>query len=70
MNINTILLGNNIDTLKTIPDKSVNCCVTSPPYYGLRSYDENTVTINPDLSAEKKAWLEKELEKRGIYERQ
>lgn len=24
--------------LKTLPDKSVNCCVTSPPYYGLRDY--------------------------------
>ena len=35
---NTILPGNNIDTLKTIPDSYVNCCVTSPPYYGLRDY--------------------------------
>lgn len=24
--------------LRTLPDKSVNCCVTSPPYYGLRDY--------------------------------
>ena len=24
--------------LKRLPDKSVNCCVTSPPYYGLRDY--------------------------------
>src|SRR5208282_4759288 len=21
------------------PDESVNCCVTSPPYFGLRDYD-------------------------------
>ena len=40
--INRILLGNNIDTLKTIPDKSVHCCVTSPPYYGLRDYGTAT----------------------------
>jgi len=39
---NRILIGNNIDTLKTIPDKSVNCCVTSPPYYGLRDYGTAT----------------------------
>ena len=24
--------------LKTIPDNSIDCCVTSPPYYGLRDY--------------------------------
>ena len=35
---NRILPGNNIDTLKSLPDRSVDCCVTSPPYYGLRDY--------------------------------
>ena len=35
---NRILHGNNIDTLKTLPDNSVDCCVTSPPYFGLRDY--------------------------------
>ena len=24
--------------MQTIPEKSVNCCVTSPPYFGLRDY--------------------------------
>lgn len=24
--------------LRTLPDRSANCCVTSPPYYGLRDY--------------------------------
>lgn len=33
-----ILHGNAIDVLKTLPDESVNCCVTSPPYYALRDY--------------------------------
>ena len=37
MNIN-IRNGNVIDELKKIPDESVDCIVTSPPYYGLRSY--------------------------------
>lgn len=34
----TVLQGNCIDVLKTLPDKSVQCCVTSPPYYALRDY--------------------------------
>ena len=33
-----ILQGNCVETLKTIPDESVDCCITSPPYYGLRDY--------------------------------
>jgi site-specific DNA-methyltransferase (adenine-specific) len=37
----TILPGNSLDTLKTLPDKSVDCCVTSPPYYMLRNYGGN-----------------------------
>lgn len=35
---NQILIGDNRKILPTLPDKSVNCCVTSPPYYGLRDY--------------------------------
>jgi DNA modification methylase len=31
-------LGNCIDVLKTLPDESVQCCVTSPPYWNLRDY--------------------------------
>lgn len=33
-----ILQGDNREVLKTLPDESVHCCVTSPPYWGLRSY--------------------------------
>lgn len=38
MQINTII---NIDTrtgLKELPDNSIDCCVTSPPYFNLRDY--------------------------------
>ena len=31
-------LGDTLDVLRTLPDESVSCCVTSPPYYGLRDY--------------------------------
>ncbi|WP_434695214.1 site-specific DNA-methyltransferase [Pseudomonas sp. Z1-14] len=33
-----ILVGDCIDMMRTLPDQSVQCCVTSPPYYGLRDY--------------------------------
>lgn len=33
-----ILQGDALERLKEIPDESVDMCVTSPPYYGLRDY--------------------------------
>jgi len=33
-----IFHGDCRETLKTLPDASVHCCVTSPPYFGLRDY--------------------------------
>lgn len=33
-----ILIGDSRERLKDIPDGSVHCCVTSPPYFGLRDY--------------------------------
>jgi len=35
---NVILQGNCIDVLKTLPDESVDCVMTSPPYWALRDY--------------------------------
>lgn len=34
----TILTGDALAVLRTLPDQSVQCCVTSPPYWGLRDY--------------------------------
>jgi site-specific DNA-adenine methylase/DNA modification methylase len=33
-----LLQGNALDCLKTLSDESVQCCVTSTPYWGLRDY--------------------------------
>jgi site-specific DNA-methyltransferase (adenine-specific) len=33
-----VLYGDCRERLKQIPSKSVNCCITSPPYWGLREY--------------------------------
>jgi len=43
-----IIQGDCRDVLKTLPDCSVHCCVTSPPYFGLRSYLPNTVRMKKD----------------------
>lgn len=34
----TLLVGDCIEQMRTLPDASINCCVTSPPYFGLRDY--------------------------------
>jgi len=33
-----LFVGDCIESLSKMEDQSVNCCVTSPPYYGLRDY--------------------------------
>lgn len=33
-----ILVGDTIAMMNTMPESSVHCCVTSPPYWGLRDY--------------------------------
>lgn len=33
-----LLIGDCRETLRTLPDRSVHCVVTSPPYFGLRDY--------------------------------
>lgn len=36
----TLYHGHALDIVQTLPDQSVNCVVTSPPYFGLRDYGE------------------------------
>jgi DNA modification methylase len=36
--INTILTGDALAMLRMLPDCCADCCVTSPPYFGLRDY--------------------------------
>lgn len=33
-----IHVGDCLEILRAMPEQSVNCCVTSPPYFGLRDY--------------------------------
>jgi DNA modification methylase len=46
-----VLVGNAIETIKHIPDQSIQTVVTSPPYWGLRDYGNNDqlgLERNPD----------------------
>ena len=36
--LNKIYNGDAAEVLATLPDDSIDCCVTSPPYFGLRDY--------------------------------
>lgn len=38
MGIDIIYNEDCLQGLKRLPDNSVDCCVTSPPYYALRDY--------------------------------
>ena len=38
MELNTIIQGSALSVLRSMPDESIDCCITSPPYWGLRDY--------------------------------
>jgi DNA modification methylase len=37
--LNKIYTGDTSEVLATLPENSVDCCITSPPYFGLRNYN-------------------------------
>lgn len=39
LGVDTILVGDAFKTLKDLPDAKFQCCITSPPYWGLRDYN-------------------------------
>jgi len=43
----SIILGDALDVLKGIPASTFRCCVTSPPYWGLRDYG-----VSPQIGSE------------------
>ncbi len=53
MKYNRIILGDNIKTLKTLPDNSIDCCITSPPYFNLRDYGNIPGQIGLEKTPEK-----------------
>jgi len=46
----SILVGDSLSVLKSMQDESVQCCVTSPPYFGLRKYSDDASEIGLETS--------------------
>lgn len=44
-----VLVGDNLELLPKLPTEFIQCCVTSPPYWGLRDY-ENSAQIGSEFS--------------------
>lgn len=63
---NKIYQGDSLDVLKTFESESVDCCITSPPYWGLRSYLPDKVQLRKDLTEEDICALKKELTLLGL----
>jgi DNA modification methylase len=58
MNIE-IITGDCREELKTLPDASVQCCVSSPPYWGLRDYGHgDQIGLEPTPEAYVKTMVE------------
>lgn len=58
----TILTSDALEVLKTLPEGSVQCCVTSPPYFALRSYMPDWIVLKDDVPD----WVIQELETIGV----
>jgi hypothetical protein len=61
-----IIVNDALAGLRSLPDESVNCVVTSPPYWGLRSYLPGKVKLREDLPPEIQQRILSELESLGI----
>lgn len=44
-----VWVGNSLELLPKLPGESIQCCVTSPPYWGLRDY-EHSAQIGSETS--------------------
>lgn len=46
-----ILQGDCLEAMKTLDSESIQCCITSPPYFGLRDYEVDGqigIELNPE----------------------
>lgn len=61
--LNQVHCADALEGLAQLPDESVQCVITSPPYWGLRSYLPDVVMPKPDTSQ----WVFHELKERGVF---
>lgn len=66
MQLNAINQGDALALLKTFPSESAHCCVTSPPYWGLRQYLADGVRLRSDLSEDEITYVLSELSKHNV----
>ena len=66
--MNRIEFGDCRDTMRRWAADGVRAqmCVTSPPYFGLRSYMPDAVKLRGDINPEELASVLKELERIGV----
>ena len=63
--VDRIIRGDCLEVLRQMPSESVDCVVTSPPYWGLRFYGESTVKVwDGDPSCEHE-WGEEHIKKQS-----
>lgn len=68
MKFNQIIHGDCLNIMHQIPNETVDLVVTSPPYWGLRDYGEETVAVwdeNPNCSHEWNSYQWKQHSGRG-----
>lgn len=47
-----IIFGDALEVLRTLPAESIDCCITSPPYWGLRSYSDDPRELGKEATPE------------------
>lgn len=67
LELNNIYNLNCVDGLKLLEPDSINCVVTSPPYFGLRQYFGNYLKLKDNLTEKEKIFVLSELKKRNIH---
>jgi DNA modification methylase len=50
--VNRIICGSAMEVLKTFPAESINCCISSPPYWSLRDYNLEPLVWDGDKNCE------------------
>lgn len=63
---NSIICGDCLEELKKLPDESIDCVMTSPPYWALRSYLPDKVVLKRDLTEQQLDDLRKDLTVLGL----
>lgn len=66
--MNKVFFGDCRQTMRQLVEQGVKvqCCVTSPPYFGLRSYMPDAVRLRDNLTSEEREHIEREIKKLGI----